>query len=299
MKYDLLIIGTGAAGLTAAIYGRGYNLKTAVFGELPGGTVGEADEIQNFPSYKLIKGFELAKRMMDHAKDSGAEIKFEKVLEIKKKSNEFIVITNKDNYLSKKVIIATGLDVKKLGLKKEKEFLGKGISYCATCDAGFYKDKIVGIVGGGDAALTSAMLLSKFAKKVYIIYRRNKFFRALPVYINKIKENKKITSIFNSNVKELLGNEKLTGVLLDTKKKIKLDGLFIIIGGSPNVNVAKNLELETDNGYIKVDKFQRTNIKGLFAAGDVTNNHLKQIITACAEGAIAADSAYNELERKQ
>jgi len=294
-KYDLLIIGMGVAGLTAAIYGAGYNLKTLVIGEMPGGTTGEADNIRNFPSYKLIKGFELAEKMMNQVKSSEVDIKFGKVLNIEKKSEGFKIQMEKESFFSKKLIIATGTEVRKLGLKREKEFLGKGISYCATCDAAFYKEKIVGVVGGGNSALTSAMLISNFAKKVYIIYRKDKFYKAFPSYVEKLNKNKKIETIFNSNVTEFLGKEKLDGVLLDTGKKLKLDGLFIMIGGSPNVNLSKDLKIELDNGHIKVDKFQETNHKGLFAAGDVTNNSLKQIITACSGGAIAADTAFKQI----
>ncbi len=294
-EYDLLIIGMGAAGLTAALYGAGYNLKTLVVGEMPGGVTGEANEIRNFPSYKLIKGFELAEKMMNQIKDSEVDTVFGKVLNIEKKSGGFEIRIEKESFSSKKVVLATGTEVKKLGLEREKEFLGKGISYCATCDAAFYKRKIVGVVGGGNSALTSAMLIAKFAKKVYIIYRKDKFYKAFPSYVEKLNEETKIETIFSSNVTKLLGKEKLEGVFLDTGKKLKLDGLFIMIGGSPNVNLSKNLKIELENGHIKVDKFQETNLKGFFAAGDVTNNPLKQIITACSGGAIAANTSFKQI----
>jgi len=293
-KYDLIIIGAGPAGLTAAIYAARYKLDVLVIGKLIGGLAGEAYEICNFPSYKKILGFELMTKMLNQVKELDVEIKLEEVLDIKKQK-DFEIITDKDRYFSKKIILATGSERRKLKLDREKEFTGKGISYCATCDAGFYKDKIVGVVGGGDAALTSALLLTKFAKKVYIIYRREKFCRAKPTWIDEVKKNKKIFPIFNSNITKLIGKEHLEEVELNKKKKLKVDGLFVEIGNIPNTKLAEKLKVKLDCENIAVDKKQRTNIKGMFAAGDITNNPLKQIVTACAEGAIAANSVYEEI----
>lgn len=292
--YDLIIIGTGPAGLTAAIYAARYNLKTLVIGKLLGGTAGEAYKICNFPSYTETTGFELMTKMINQVKKLGVEIKSEEVLNIEKNS-DFNVKTNKKEYSAKKIIIAAGLKRRKLNIEREKEFAGKGINYCATCDAGFYKDKIVGIAGGGNSALTSALLLTEFAKKVYIIYRKPKFFRAEPAWVKDVEKNKKITCIFNANIAKLKGKGGLEGVELDNGKELKLDGLFVEIGSVPGIGLAEKLKIKTDQNFIKVDKKQRTNISGVFAAGDITDNPLKQIITACGEGAVAANTAYNEL----
>lgn len=292
--YDLIIIGTGPAGLTAAIYAARYNLDALVIGIIPGGTAGEAYKICNFPSYAETTGVELMTKMINQVKKLGVEIKSEEVLNIEKNA-DFKVKTNKKEYFAKKIIIAAGLKRRKLIMEREKEFIGKGINYCATCDAGFYKDKIVGIVGGGNSALTSALLSTEFAKKVYIIYRKPRFFRAEPAWVKDVEKNKKIISIFNANITKLKGKDRLESVELDNGKELKLDGLFVEIGSVPGIGLAEKLKIKTDKNFIKVDKKQRTNISGVFAAGDITDNPLKQIITACGEGAIAANTAYNEL----
>jgi len=296
--YDLIIIGAGPAGLTAAVYSSRYGLDTLVLGALMGGLAGEASEVCNFPSYGKINGFELMNKMIKQVKEMGVEIKPEKVGEIKKTKN-FEITTNKTKYFSKKIILATGSERKSLGIDREKELTGKGISYCATCDAGFYKNKTVGVFGGGNAALSAALLLSKFAKKVYIIYRRDKFFRAENAWIKDIEKNDKIEPIFNSMITQLVGKERLEAVELNKEKILKLDGLFIEIGSDPQIDLAKNIGIKLNEKEVIVDKNQRTNIKGVFVAGDVTNNPLKQIVTACAEGAIAANSAYEEIEQEK
>ncbi|GBE20059.1 thioredoxin reductase [archaeon BMS3Abin17] len=296
-KYDLIIIGAGPAGLTAAIYAARYKLNTLVIGELPGGMAGEASEIYNYPAYKKISGVDLIKNMTEQVKELGAEIKLGEVLDIRKEK-EFTVITSKEKYSAKKIIIATGTERKRMNLEREEELKGKGINYCATCDAALYKNKVVGIVGGGDTALSAAVLLSKFAIKVYIIYRRDKFFRAEPSWVKEIEKNKKIIPMFNSNVTKLIGEKKLEEIEISEKGKksnLKIDGLFFEIGFTPGTKLAEKLKVKMDERYIDVDKNHKTSVQGVFAAGDVTNNPLKQIITACAEGAIAANSAYNEL----
>lgn len=293
MEYDVVIIGAGPAGLTAAIYSARYKLKTLVIGQLAGGIASEAWEICNFPTYGRVKGFDLMQKMISQVKELGVTLLNEEVKEIKKN----LVLTNKKEYSTKKIIIATGTQRKRLELPKEKEFLGKGISYCATCDGGFFKDKIAGVIGGSDAALTAALLLSRFAKKVYIIYRKEKFFRAEPAWVDEVKKEKKIEPIFNSEVVELIGEKKLEKVKLNTGKEVVLDGLFIEIGSNPNSELAKKMGVKTKEGYILTDERMRTNISGVFACGDVVESELKQIITACAQGAIAANCAYEEIQK--
>lgn len=299
-KYDLIIIGSGPAGLTAGVYAGRYMLNTLIIGQLPGGTAGEAHEVCNFPSYDKINGFELMHKMTEQVKNLEVGIKNEEVIEISGENNDFIVKTNKAEYKGKKIIIATGTKRRKLEIGKEDDFLGKGISYCATCDAGFYKDKDVGVVGGGNAALTAALLLSKFANNVYIIYRKDSFKKAEPAWVKDVEENEKIKPLFNKQIKKILGEEKLEGVEFSDGESLNLDGMFIEVGSVSNKKLAEILGTEIDeNEFIKIDKKQKTSCKGVFAAGDVTNNPLKQIVTACAEGAIAATSAYEELGKKE
>jgi thioredoxin reductase (NADPH) len=293
--YDVIIVGAGPAGLTAAIYAARYKLKVLVLGKLHGGLISEAHEVCNFPSYGRIKGFELAMKMVDQVKALGVNISQELVNSIEKEENYFILKANKE-YKTKKVILCLGTERKKLDVKGEKDFLSRGVSYCATCDSAFYKNKIAGVVGGSDAALTAALLLSEYANKVYIIYRKEKFTRAEPAWIELVENNPKIEKIFNANVIEIFGDKNVKGIKLDNKKEINLDGVFIEIGSSPDDRLPKLLNLELDNGFIRVNKKQETNVKGIFAAGDITDNPLKQVITACGEGAIAAFSAYEEIK---
>ncbi len=298
--YDLIIIGTGPGGLTAAIYAARYKINVLVIGNTPGGTAATAHKICNYPGFYEISGPELMMKMIDQVKKLGVEIKQEEVIEINKKEL-FEIKTNKENYQGKKLIIATGSQRAKLGIEREEELEGKGISYCATCDASFYKNKIVGVIGGGNSALTAALLLAKFSSKVYIFYRRDSFFRAEKMWIEEVEKNNKIEPLFETIVTKLKGEKKLEEIEIEVKgerKELKIDGLFIEIGGISNLKLAKTLGVELDGNFIKVDKEQRTNIEGVFAVGDVTNNPLKQIITACGEGAIASFEAYKDLIKK-
>ena len=299
--YDFIIIGAGAAALSAGLYAARYKMKTLIIGQIPGGTGGTAHEIQNYPAFEKIGGMDLMMKMLEQTKNNGAEFKQELVQEIKK-GDVFEVVTNKETYKSKKILLATGSERRKLGIDNEGEYVGKGISYCATCDSGFYKDKITAVIGGGDAALTAAILLSKFATKIYLIYRRESFVKPDQTWVEQIEKDNKIEVMFNSKVSKLIGEEKIEGIEVEIKgnknKELKIDGLFIEIGSTPNTELAERLGIEMDNGEIKVDKHQKTNIDGVFAAGDVTNNPFKQIVTANAEGAVAAYTAYKELGKE-
>jgi len=297
-KYDLIIIGAGPAGLTAAIYAARYNLNFLVIGKLLGGTISEAHKICNFPTQNNIAGFKLSKQLISHAQELGGRISQKEVISIKKAKQEFIVETDKESYKAKKIILAIGRKKQKLNVPGEKEFLGKGVSYCTICDSAFYKNKVVAVVGGGNAAITGALLLTEHAKKVYIIYRKDKFFRAEPAWTIQLEKNKKITPIFNSEIKEIYGKNSVEGVKLTNNKSIGLDGVFVEIGFVPDEKLSKQLKLKTEKGHIVVDKLQKTSLDGVFAAGDITNNPLKQVITACSEGAVAANSVYKELKLK-
>ena len=294
--YDVAIIGLGPAGATAAIYSARYNLKTIVIGQVPGGTAAEAHKICNYPPFAEIKGFELAQRFLQHVQAMNVEVVFGKVENVEKKKDFFELNTGDRKIQASKIIVATGTKRRQLGIERENELRGKGISYCATCDGAFYKNKIAGVVGGGNAALTAALLLAEFAEKVYIFYRKDKFTNAEPAWTEQVMKNKKITPLFNVEIKELVGKDNLESVKLSNKKEIKLDGLFVEIGSNPNTAGIDGLGLKKDERkYIIVDETKKTNVAGVYAAGDVTNNKLKQIVVAEADGATAATNIYHEL----
>jgi thioredoxin reductase (NADPH) len=303
--YDVIIIGAGPAGLTAGIYASHFKLKTLIVGKMPGGYISESYEIKNYPGFKSIKGHELTQKLVEHAIASGAELKTGVVVtKVRKLKNKFEVITSSGKrYDGKALILAYGLKRRKLNVPGEDKFLGKGVSYCAVCDAIFFRNKIVGVVGGANSAVTGALQLAEVAKKVYIIYRRDKL-RADPVWVERALKNPKIEVIYNTNVVEIKGKERVEYVILDNpykgNKKLKLNGLFIEIGFVPDMSLAEQLGVAIDeNGFIKINQDCSTNVEGVFAAGDLTNgsNNIKQIITAASEGAIAAISVYSYLRR--
>jgi len=343
MRYDLIIIGAGPAGLTASIYASRYRINHLVIGKDLGGAMALASAVENYPGFKKISGLELTKRMVEQVKGLGGEIINDSVIKIQisirqpadkiqNKSKiqsaswrtKFKIITESGKkYEARAIILATGTRRRELGVPGEKEYLGKGVSYCATCDATFFRDKTVVVVGGANAAVMSADHLSRFAQKVYLIYRR-KPLRAEPIWAERVGENPKIEIIYNTNVIRILGEEKFKmqnanlkmiiknsklsekgkvgGVELDNpyrrSKYLALDGAFIEIGGVPGTELAKSLGVELDEkGFVKVNPDMETNIPGVFAAGDIANLHgeLQQIIIACAEGATATFSVYKYL----
>ncbi len=294
--FDVLIIGAGAAGLTAAIYSSRYALNVAIVSKDTGGLAATAHKICNYPGFEEISGFELMHKVSEQAKKLGVKIFNEEVVEIKKEKIIFVVKTLKNNYYAKKVIFSGGMQRRKLNVPGEEKLYGRGVSYCATCDGGFFKNKIVSVVGGSDAALTSALLLAEFASKVYIIYRKESFSRAEPAWIKLVDSENKIEKLFNEEVIEISGEEKVQSLKLKSGKKLDVDGIFIEIGSEPNLKLIENLGIKTDKGFIKVDKKQETNIKGFYSAGDITNNELKQIVTASSQGAIAAFSCFEKLK---
>ena len=303
--YDVAIIGTGAAGLSASIYSSRYKLKNIVFGKTPGGTVTEGHKICNYPGYEEITGMELGMKMYNHAKKEGGEIVNESIVDIDKDGDIFKLISDsKEEYSAKTVILATGTDRNKLVIPGEDEYLGKGVSYCATCDAMFYRDKTVGVIGGSSSATMSAVMLSDIAKKVYIIYRGTEL-RGEPTWAHQAEEKENIEIIYQTLLTELYGNEQLEGVKLSRpyrgSETLKLDGIFIEIGSEPNIVLPFKMGIKTDDhNYILVDKEQKTSMEGLWAAGDCTtnSNYFKQVVTAASEGAIAANSIYTYLKEK-
>lgn len=298
MNYDLIIVGGGPAGYTAAIYAARYKLNTALIIKEPGGIAATAHKVCNFPSRPTVSGFDLMNDFLKHVENLGIKPKYDNVETITKNEIEdgFLVKTSNETLTAKKVLLAIGTQRRKLHIKGEDEYLGKGVSYCATCDGAFFKNKEVVVVGGSDAALTAALLLSEYATKVYIVYRKEKFFRAEPSWVDLVEKNEKIELVFNSEIDEIQGdNTKVTDVLLKSGQIIKTDGVFIEIGSLPNLDIIKDLNVKSNNDYIVVDKKQETSVHGLFAAGDVTDNAFKQIITAAGEGATGAYFVYEQV----
>jgi thioredoxin reductase (NADPH) len=304
--YDLIIIGAGPAGYAAGIYATRFGLRTILIGKEPGGQTNEAYEIDNYPGFVSVSGIELMEKFKKQAEFLGAEtVPFAEVTDVEKSGRKFIVRTaDGKRYEGKTVILAMGSRKRKLGLKGEEKFRGKGVAYCATCDAAFFKDKTVAVVGGGDAALKSALLLTEHAKKVYLVYRKErKDMRAMPHSIKKADKNEKIEMVFRAKPKEILGRERLNEVVFEQEGeelRLEIDGLFVEIGWVPETALAVKLGISLDgNGKIKVKNDMSTGVKGVFAAGDITNgsNNMEQITNACSEGAISAESAYNYVKK--
>lgn len=295
MLYDIIIIGAGPAGLTAAIYAGRANKKVLVLeAKTYGGQIINTPDIENYPVEEHISGFDFATKIYNQAKNLGAEIVFEKVIEIKDLGKEKEVVTNKNTYKTKTIILATGLENRKLGLSNEDELVGKGISYCATCDGAFYRKKTVAVVGGGNTALEDALYLSNLVEKVYLIHRRDEF-RGEETTVNKLKEKDNVEFIYNSNVTKLNANEKLESIEVTNKeesiKTINVDGLFVAVGRIPeNQNFAKVINLD-ESGYIVAGENCHTNVDGIFVAGDNRVKEVRQLVTATSDGAIAAIEA--------
>ncbi|MBI5872334.1 FAD-dependent oxidoreductase [archaeon] len=300
---DLVIIGAGPGGLTAAIYAGVYKLNFVVVGKDYGLLAG-AHEIWNFPSIKAIPGFELVKKIRQHAVEGfDAKIIDDEAVAVKKLNSNFEVQTKSSgSFESKALIVATGLANRRLGIGEER-LVGKGVSYCATCDAGMFKGKTVAVIGGNDSAAQAALLLAEYAAKVYVFYRKEAL-RCQPIYLPKLSAKKNIEIIFNSNVVEVFGDKKLEKITLNikgVKKEMKLDGLFPEIGAVPQNVLLQEIGVKFDSaGFIIVDSNQQTSVEGVFAAGDITANHpvFKQAVVACGEGAIAANSVYRFLKEK-
>lgn len=293
MKIDIAIIGAGPAGLTAGIFTSRAGLKTVCFEKLAiGGQAALSYEIANYPGFESISGFDLTQKMHAQAESCGTTFIYESVKKLKKLKNGFSIQTTENRYLAGKIIIACGCKTRKLGLENELQLTGRGISYCASCDGGFFKNKVVAVVGGGNTAVEDVKYLARIAKKVYLINRSQKF-RAGNHTIEQLKKFKNLEIIKNAQVKKLFGAEKLEkiSVLIDKETKdIKVDGLFIAIGYEPDLSFL-DIDVKLDKyGYILVDEKMRTNVDDLFACGDITGKSFKQVITACADGAIAGNS---------
>ncbi len=309
--YDFVVIGAGGAGLAAAIYAARFNLKTLVLGhphstEHPvGGTITTTHLVENYPGFTKISGKGLAEKIEAHARSYNViEIKEEKGTEIKKFDKGFIIKTSSSEYNSKTILFATGTKYRKLDVPGAGEFENKGVSYCAICDGPLFKDKIVAVIGGSNSAAKNALFLTEYATKVYIVYRGEQIHPE-PINLERLKKNEKIEIITQTNVKEIKGDEIVKSIVLDKKYKnsneLKVDGVFVAIGHTALSELASSLGVELNEAReIKINhKTSETNIPGVYAAGDVTDNHLKQLITGVADGCTAAYSAYEYIKNKR
>src|SRR4051794_28655084 len=304
MIYDLIIIGAGPAGLAAAIYARRACLKTLILEKgIAGGKLNKTEDVDNYPAFVSIKGPELAKQMTEHAKYYKIDWQIQEVLQLTKQDNNFILKTNEKNiFTSKAVIIASGAVENKLGIKGEKEFTNRGVSYCAICDGFLFRDKEVAVIGGGYSALETSLYMSNVTSKVYLVHRRESF-RAEKEIVEKVKNNPKIFLFLNSFLKEIQGKKGVERVIISNKdgeKVLEVKAVFPCIGLLPYSDFTHELGICDSQNYIAINDDCSTAVPGLFAAGDVARMNqkkIKQIVTAVAEGAIAAQSVIKYLEK--
>ena len=301
INYDTVIIGSGAAGLGTAVYAGRYRMKVLVLSKEFGGETASAGKIENYPGVPSVDGYELMSLMKKQAKELGVQFVDGKATSITRQEHCFEVKIEKVTYQTHEVVFATGAERRRLGIPNEKELTGKGVHYCVTCDGPVYGGKTIALAGGGDASVKGAVLASEYVNKVYLLVRGTEI-TAEPINLDRMKKlEDKIKVVFETEVKEIVGSNKLEKIILSKplngSNELTVDGLFVEIGAVPNVELAVSLGVELDNhGYIKVDNMMKTNIDGVFAAGDTVNHFgsFKQDITAAAMGAVAATSAYND-----
>ncbi len=297
IEKELIVIGAGPAGMTAGMYGVRSGLDSLVLERgVCGGLSNEAPEIENYPGFGEINGMELASRIKEHVMKYVEIRELERVDEIEAEADGFEVSTDKNSYHAKAIVICTGTRHRRLGVKGEGEFLGKGVSYCAACDGFFFKNRNVAVVGGGDSAARTALYLYNLGCQVTLIHRRDTL-RA-ERYLQRKLDDAGVNICWNSVVREIKGDKAVKSVVIATQgveRELHVAGVFVAIGEDPNSELAAKIGVALDEkNYIVTDKSQRTNIKRVYAAGDVTGG-LRQVVVACAEGAIAASSAYEDL----
>ncbi|MFC6039417.1 thioredoxin-disulfide reductase [Paenisporosarcina macmurdoensis] len=300
--YDVVIIGAGPAGMTAAVYTSRGNLSTLMIERgIPGGQMANTEEVENYPGFEHILGPELSTKMFDHAKKFGAEYAYGDVQEIIDGEAFKTIKSGGKEYKARTIIVTTGAEYKKMGIPGETELGGRGVSYCAVCDGAFFRNKELVVVGGGDSAVEEGVYLTRFASKVTIVHRREEL-RAQKILQDRAFANEKIDFIWNHTVKEINdSNGKVGGVTLastvdDSELDFKADGVFIYIGMLPLTKPFVNLGILNENGYIVTNEKMETNIPGIYAAGDVREKSLRQIVTATGDGSIAAQTAQHYIE---
>ncbi len=301
-EFDIIILGGGPAGLSAGIYAARSSASTAILDiSMMGGQPSNYLELENYPGFPIIGGYDLMEKFEEHAdKFNVQKFPMQEIKSIDLKSNPKIIETLDGVFTAKSVIIACGAQAKKLGVKGEQEFIGRGVSYCAVCDGAFYKEKTVTVVGGGNAAVEEAMYLTKFADKVYIVHRRDTL-RADKIVQERAFKNPKLEFIWDSRVVEIQGDNVVTTAVIENVKtgeitNLKTDGVFPYIGFTPNVEGISGQVEQDANGFIITDNTMQTSIEGVFAAGDVRNTPLRQVITAASDGAVSAVFASKYLE---
>lgn len=300
--YDIIIIGAGAAGLTAAVYAVRAKKSTLVLeAAAPGGQIINTTRIENYPASPHISGPEFAEKLYNQAVELGAEVKFEKVTSIKD-GDQKTITTEDGEYTASALILATGTTERKLGLPGEADLVGRGLSYCATCDGNFFKDKVVAINGGGNTALYEALYLADLAREVHVIHRRSAF-RADPALVEKVEDKPNVSFIMDTTISALHADPKgkLQSITLktgDETSELTLDGLFVAIGRTPDTALVNGLVDLDSSGFIKSDDSCKTSAPGIFVAGDNRAKHLYQLVTATSDGAVAASSAINYLNER-
>lgn len=295
--FDMIIIGGGPAGYTAALYASRAGMDTLVVERLsPGGQMGLTGVIDNYPGFdEGVDGFDLGMKMQTQAERFGAKTEYEEVIKVDFSQEIKKIYTSSGELLSKTVVIATGANPRTAGLEKEEDFTGRGVHYCAHCDGRFYKDKTVVVLGGGNSAVEDALYLSRVAKKVYIVHRRDTF-RATDIYVKNLTKAENVEIVFNNTVQEIIADEKLTGVKIKNTNTsqtqiINCDGLFVSIGRKPATGFLSDSVKLDNGGYILADESTKTDVAGVFAVGDVRTKALRQIVTAVADGAVAVHFA--------
>ncbi|MCI8326847.1 MAG: thioredoxin-disulfide reductase [Lachnospiraceae bacterium] len=296
MLYDVIIIGSGPAGLSAAIYAKRAKLETLVLEKAPmsGGQILNTYEVDNYPGIPGIGGFDLGTKFRTHADTMECEFVTAEVQKIEERERKKIVVTDTGNFETKTVIIASGASYKKLGVPGEEEFLGMGVSYCATCDGAFFRDKITAVVGGGDVALEDALFLSRVCEKVYLIHRRDEF-RGAKILQERVQETENIEILWDTVVEQIRGGDQVENILVynkkeESKKELTVNGIFIAVGISPNTEVFQGIVAMDEGGYIIAGEDGVTDIPGIFAAGDLRTKQLRQVVTAASDGANAVTS---------
>ena len=294
--YDVIIVGAGTAGLTAGIYALRAGKRVLILeGKTYGGQIVKAGIIENYPGIPNVSGYDFATALFNQAKDLGAEIKFETVIRVEKDKT---VITTKDTYSAKAIILATGAENRKLKLENEEKLVGRGISYCATCDGNFYKNKVVAVVGGGNSALEYAVYLADIASKVYIIHMLDTF-QGDNKYVEDLKTKSNVEYMFNTNVIRINGDRRLQSVDIknnDKETNLEIDGLFIAIGQEPKNEMFSNIVTLNEAGYIVSSDGVHTKTEGIYVAGDAREKELRQLTTATSDGSIAATIAIKEMK---